>query len=247
MRRRRPSRSARKALRAVVRGGVGLDSPSSTRASSSAMRSVSITRRSSAQAARAADRGRDRQRSPRWPRAGWRASRSRASSASRNSGACRSRSTPRRWCRGRRPRPWSRPRSTRSAPRRGARAAHRRSRHRLGRAAAGAAQSELPGAPRRRHRPEPGGARLRARQRASARARRARRVLAPATTARRWLAPSIWWFPIRPMCARGEIAALAAGGARIRSAGVRSTAAATAFDAYRAIAADARACWRRTA
>ena len=55
-----------------------------------------------------------RTRSPHLPRGGSTASRSRASSASRNSGACRCASTRPRWCPGRRPKPWSRQRLPRS-------------------------------------------------------------------------------------------------------------------------------------
>ena len=68
-------------------------------------------------------------------------------------------SPPRRWCRGRRPRPWSKrrsPRSTRGGPR-DAPAAHRRSRHRLRRAAARAALRTAERA-RHRHRHQPRGA-----------------------------------------------------------------------------------------
>ena len=87
--------------------------PSSMRASWSAMRSASTTPRWWRSPTACWHRRRPT-RSPRSPRAGSRASRWRASSATRNSGACRSSSTPRRWCRGRKPRPWSRPRWRRS-------------------------------------------------------------------------------------------------------------------------------------
>ena len=67
-------------------------------------------------------------------------SRWRGSSGTRSSGACRCGSRPPCWCRGRRPRPWSKPPSRRwHGPASAPRGAHRRSRHRLGRDPAGAA------------------------------------------------------------------------------------------------------------
>ena len=184
--------------------------PNSTPACWSAMRSASITPRSprAADAALAADDADTRSR--RSPRAGSRASRSRASSARRNSGACRSRSTRRRWCRGRRPRPWSRRRSPRSI------AAGARSRRCASPISAPARARccwrccrELPNGVRRRHRHQRRGAR-RARATMPQRSGSAARATSsPAICGARCEARSISWSPIRPISRRDEIATLA--------------------------------------
>ena len=147
---------------------------------------------------------------------------------------------PTRWCRGRRPRPWSRPRSRRSAraPRR-ARCASPISAPARARCCSRCSR-ELPAA-------HGVGTDISAAALACARDNAAALGLAAARAfvacdygaalARR---RSISSSPIRPMSRRGDIAALAAGGARLRSARARSTAARTGSTAYRAIAADAR-------
>ena len=147
--------------------------------------------------------------SPRWRRAGSRASRSRASSAARNSGGCRCGSTPRRWCRGRRPKRWSRRRSrARSAVATRA-LAHRRSRHRLGRAPARAAVRTA-GSLRHRHRSQRRRARLRARQCGGARPWRRALRSSPATTAAALARPVRSRGVQSALCrARSDIAALA--------------------------------------
>ena len=125
----------------------------------------------------------------------------------------------RRWCRGRRPRPWSRRRSPRSTRRRAdARAAHRRSRHRLGRAAARAAVANC----RTRAASAPISAATAlacARDNAAALGlARARVVRGLRLSARRSHGAFDLVVSNPPYVASGDIAGLAARGARLRSA-----------------------------
>ena len=124
--------------------------PISTRACWSAMRSGSITPAWWRQRRARSSEPRPR-RSQRLRRAGSPASRSRASSARRNSGACRCSSRRPCWCRGPKPRPWSNPRLSLVDRIARTRLAHRRSRNRLGRdparAAVGTAERRAASAP----------------------------------------------------------------------------------------------------
>ena len=150
-------------------------------------------------------------------------------------------STPRRWCRGRRPRPWSRRRWRRSTATGGAHAAaHRRSRHRLGRAPARAAAPNCRSACGIGTDISLARARLRARQRRRARpcATRASFVacdygaaLAGTVRSRRR--------PIRPMSPHDDIATLAP---EVRDFDPQRAldGGPDGLDGYRAIAADAR-------
>ena len=196
--------------------------PSSMRACWSAMRSGSITRRWRSAAARVLDADEAAAIAALAARRLAHEPVARIIGA-RSSGACRSSSMPKRWCRGRRPRPWSRRRWRRST-RRVARApaAHRRSRHRLGRAAARAALRAA-GSLRRRHRYQPCRARLRARQCCGARPAGARRVRG--LRLRRCAGGRVRSDRLQSaLCRARRHRGVAARGARLRSAAARSTA-----------------------
>ena len=115
LRGRRPRARGGPTRRAGVQRHAGVRTGSWMRACCSATRSASTARSSSPNADRASLETHEIAAVSALGRAAARrASRSRAFSAARNSGACRSASPRPCWCRGRRPRPWSRPRSTRS-------------------------------------------------------------------------------------------------------------------------------------
>ena len=125
-------------------------------------------------------------------------SRSRASSAARNSGACHSRSRPQRWCRGRKPKPWSRRRSRQSPDRSLAACASPISAPAPARCCS-RCSSELPNAVRHRHRHQRRRARSRARQCAVALVPDRARILPLAILARRCAGRSISLCPTRPI------------------------------------------------
>ena len=143
----------------------------------------------------------------RLPRGGSAASRSRAFSASRNSGACRCGSTKPRWCRGRRPKPSSRrrwPRSTATvlAPARCALPISAPARARSwSRCLTRVAERD-----RHRHRRQPRGARGCARQRRPPRLCLARGIRRLRFRRGARAAPSIWSVSNPPYIASAEIA-----------------------------------------